>query len=212
MILKQEVADFIVYLLKCIKSQDKNKQEDMEDYSIKGSAKYLLNHLIRQMKIPDNQMYVSQKALDRWNEITDDNIKEKSYNNKVSCKINWNNHEQYKGANKNAGKQSTAKGKKFKYNDVFHDEHIVPVSVIINELLTLNLDNNSNLKSEIEDKLGHLTMCKILKEEDRAIKHKHKRSFIVEEVLKTDYKDIAVYNFNEIYNNKPIKQRLTKDL
>lgn len=193
--LDKEVADFIIYLIRSYNEKESSPNYPLSDYSIKGSAKYLLRQIIRQINIPHTNMYVSEKALARWNKITNDNIKEKCYNDRVKCKIDWLDRPKYIGASKTFQTKETYQGKSFKYNEVFLDEHIVPVEIIIRELLKLDTISK-NIYNQIDLILQNLTVCKILKEENP--QNKFNRSLYLKDVLRTDYSQIKVYNFNQI--------------
>ena len=193
--LDKEVADFIIYLIISYNEIESSSIYLLSDYSIKGSAKYLLRQLIRQINIPHTNMYVSEKALAQWNKITNDNIKEKCYNSRVTCKIDWLDRPKYIGASKTSQTEKTYQGESFKYNEVFLDEHVVPVEIIIRELLKLDT-TSKNIYNQIDLILQNLTVCKILKDENP--QNKFNRSLYLEDVLKTDYSQIKMYNFNQI--------------
>lgn len=196
--LDNEVIDFIIYL---IDSHNKtNKSTTSQPYSIKNSAKYILRQIIRQMSIPHENMYVSQEALTLWVSKTNDNIKEKQYRDWVKCKADWYDRPVYIGAEKEPRKTvPTYKDNRFRFNEVFIDEHIVPVETIIQHLLKLNT-NDTDIKKQIESILSNLNICKLLKKENAAL-NKYKRPINVNEVFKTEYKNIKVYNFNQIDNH-----------
>ena len=157
----QEVLDFIIYL---IKSHKENiSKSSLQDFSIKGSAKYLLSQTIRQMYIPHDNMYISEGALALWQEYISDDIKTKNYRDPITCKKDWDNRPKYTGAKNTCETiQKTPAGSSFAFNEVFHDEHIIPVSDIINMLLELQLDNNASDYQKIEQVLTNLCSCKIL--------------------------------------------------
>ena len=196
--LDNEVIDFIIYLIDS--HNQTNKSTISQPYSIKNSAKYILRQIIRQMSIPHENMYVSQEALTLWVSKTNDNIKEKQYRDWVKCKVDWHDRPVYIGAEKEPRKTvPTYKDKRFRFNEVFIDEHIVPVETIIQHLLKLNT-NDIDIKKQIESILSNLNICKLLKKENATL-NKYKRPINVNEVLKTEYKKIKVYNFNQIDNH-----------
>jgi len=195
MLLDKQVADFIIYLIKSHKENTSLSKNDLSEFSIKGSAKYLLRQTIRQINIPHSNMYVSEKALNLWKSITDDNIKQKCYNDNVKCKLEEWIHKKYVGAKKSAEIVKTCKGQFFKFNDVFLDEHIIPVEIIIRELLCLDTDS-PDIYNQIDLTIKKLAVCKILKEENPSTKFN--RSSDLETVLQSDYANIKVYNFNQI--------------
>ena len=196
--LDNEVIDFIIYLIDS--HNQTNKSTTSQPYSIKNSAKYILRQIIRQMSIPHENMYVSQEALTLWVSKTNDNIKEKQYRDWVKCKVDWDDRPVYIGAEKEPRTTvKTYKDKQFRFNEVFIDEHIVPVETIIQHLLKLNT-NDIDIKKQIESILSNLNICKLLKKENATL-NKYKRPINVNEVFKTEYKNIKVYNFNQIDNH-----------
>lgn len=203
----QEVLDFIIYL---IKSHKENlKKDNLQDYSVKGSAKYLLSQTIRQMYIPYENMYVSEGALALWQEYISDDIKTKSYRDSITCKKDWTNRPKYTGAKKTYETiEKTPAGSSFAFNEVFHDEHIIPVSDIINILLDLPLEDNNSDYEKVKAVLKNLCVCKILKSENIELnkvgKYKRKdneRYLSVDEILSNLYKKAKinkVYKYSEI--------------
>lgn len=193
--MKKEVLDFIIYLIKCTKDGKQN-YDDLEDWSINGSAKYLLAQVIRQLKIPDCNIFISRNAWERWKSLTDDNIMRKFYKDQVRAKIDCK-LEQYIGNKKEPSNyKSVNSGNCFSFNDVFHDEHIIPIKIIIDQLCALS---ESDLTYEnVEKILKKICLCKILKSEDRNIIHKFNRANNIEEILTSDYNKITLLTHTEL--------------
>lgn len=96
------------------------------------------------------------------------------------------------------------KGESFAYREVFHDEHIIPINVIINELLKLS---NLNYQTVVEI-LSKISVCKMLKTEDRSIYNARKRVFDVNEIIETTYLEANIYVKDYPYNHM---NKITED-
>lgn len=197
---KNEVLDIIIIFVKACK---KDKEHSfIEDNGKKiWSAHYLLNQILRQYYIDDNHILVSKKAQELWTEITNESsIKKFSYRNSVVAKTNKKINT-YKGASSIPELSEIRINEKFVWNDIFHDEHTIPISVIIKELCNLKeLDYES-----VGKVLDKIYICKMLKEEDRKIIQKHDRPASVIEVVEKIYNpNIEICNWDEI--QKGIKE------
>jgi hypothetical protein len=77
-------------------------------------------------------------------------------------------------------------GDSFIFRDVFHVEHIIPISMIIDRLV--ELDEKDELNDEtINETLNLIYVCRITKQEDRSIKEKCNRSLVVNDVIENVY-------------------------
>lgn len=136
------VLDLIINFVKAINIgvfYDKNKS-----YKI-NSPKYLLNQILRQIDIPENNYYISQKAKQKWAELSKDDIKNYTYQKIAYCdNENFVNVKCYKNNRKSFEEKKLTKGEKFIYKDIFHDEHIIPIDVIIKQLCNLEYNNKLN--------------------------------------------------------------------
>ena len=88
-------------------------------------------------------------------------------------------------------KRKVQRGDGFIFRDVFHDEHMIPISLIIDELVSLPNTNEDSVKAI----LGNIYICRILKSEDRTLPIKYKRPFDLQEV-------ISMYNAGGIEINR----------
>lgn len=152
------------------------------------SPRYLLGQILRQ--IPVSKKYVSDKAQELWHQLTDEDIWKYNYQDKVLVTKNKDFIvKKYKGASKTAeDKEGKAVGNSFIFREVFHDEHIIPIAVIIEELLNLK-DSEIEITSERVAKIiNKICICRITKEEDRKISPRYKRSADLLEVYETAYK------------------------
>lgn len=197
---KNEVLDIIISFVKACK-KDKEHSFIEDNGKRIWSAHYLLNQILRQYYIDDNHILVSKKAQELWEEITNEpSIKNFNYRNGVVAKTNKKINI-YKGASVNPEPSEINVDKKFIWNDIFHDEHTIPISVIIKELCNLK-----ELNYESVDKvLDKIYICKMLKEEDRKINKKYDRpASVIEVVEKIYFPNIEICNWEEI--KKGIKE------
>lgn len=148
------------------------------------SPKYLLGQILRQ--IPVKKKHVSDAAQELWNQLTDEDIWKYNYQDKVP--VTEGNQKtivnKYSGASKNALVESI--GKDFIFRDVFHDEHIIPIAVIIEELLKLK--DSEITPEKVAKIIDKICICRITKEEDRKITPRYKRSSDLSEAYETAYK------------------------
>lgn len=191
---KNVILDMIIEFVKGIKNKDNAVEVNVNNKSYKlWASSYLLNQILRQWNIPLNQSYVSVKAKKLWDKLSSKNIFDYHYTNIVICE----NKEPikvkvYRGAENECIEEPTLiKGDKFKFNSVFHEEHIIPISIIIENLCALDELNYEN----VENILNKISICKILKEEDKNLNKAHlknKRPCDVDFVLNNLYKKVGI--------------------
>ena len=198
--LDNKVMNIIIPLINAAKFARSNKDlpalirqsEDTADYAI-GNPIYLLGQIIRNIWIPSDHKYITDKAKEKWDQITNNVIDDLSYREKVVCEHNDVIIKEYIGNSKNGKGRTLNAGDSFIYRDVFHDEHIVPISDIIDKLMDLDEPNCEN----VNEILDMICICKMLKEEDRKIYPKYHR--LNEEITNAD--DVI----NIIYDKARIK-------
>lgn len=185
---KNEILDIIISLIKGV--QNHNHIES-DGHKLWGS-KYLLNQVIRQYSQPDDHYFISKDAKELWNKITSDDIMTKFYRDKLTLdKVDGSIVLKcFKGNSNSYTNWTPNKGDKLTYRDVFHDEHIVPVKMIINELIKLKEINYSS----VEEVLGKIYICRMLKEEDKKILNKSNRPLDYRQAKKENYGDIVCEN------------------
>lgn len=190
--MKNAIFDAINLLVTAIKTNEEHPSikcvHNDKTYTM-YSVHYLLGQLIRQIEVPKERTYISVKADELWKSITDEPIENYWYQKKVTCKNNGIQVAKYKGASKAPyDKPALNAGDNFVYKDVFHDEHVIPVNTIIEELIALeSLDDDS-----IAAVLDKICICRILKEEDANIENRYKRPNTFEEVIRTTYQDAGI--------------------
>ena len=79
-------------------------------------------------------------------------------------------------------------GDKFVFKDVFHDDHVIPIKHIIGRLLALENPNHDNVTEIIR----HISICRMLKKEDRSITRKWNRPFSEKEIINTIYAQVGI--------------------
>lgn len=149
------------------------------------APRYLLGQILRQ--IPVTKKHVSDEAQKLWDQLTDEDIWKYNYQDKVQTKNKDVIVKKYKGASKTAeDKKGKAVGNSFIFREVFHDEHIIPIAVIIDELLELK--DSKITPEKVAEIIDKICICRITKEEDREIKPRYKRSPKLLEAYETAYK------------------------
>lgn len=166
------------------------------------NCSYLLNQVLRQISIGDDKKLVSKAAKELWEKIDPEckknsskNINDYYYREVLTAGKEGAKIYEYKGSNKNPNSDSPRelkKGASFVFRDVFHVEHVVPISMIIKRLKELE-KNNQLTDDAINETLELIYVCRMTKQEDRGIKQKSKRFLDVDRVL------------NEVYKNKENK-------
>ena len=156
------------------------------------SFNYLIGQLVRQYDIPKANRHISKEAHELWGRLTNDNITNYYYNRPVPCNnittsITCN---LYTGSCKTGVSRTLNNGDNFKFRQLFHEDHVVPVSLIVQELLSLSQPISV---TAIENTLQKMHMCILLKEEDRSIGRTRGRT------LDFTANEVNVYNKNAIY-------------
>jgi hypothetical protein len=149
---------------------------------------YLLGQILRQIDVPDERKHVSVGATEKWKELGFDekDIWKYNYQDAVSCNTSAT-VVKYKGASKNGEEVSATENGGFTFREVFHDEHIVPINDVLEELFKIPKEKLTlEMISEYLDKIH---VCRILKSEDRKIHPKYNRG------CDLDYKRV----YDEIY-------------
>ena len=152
---------------------------------------YLLGQSIRQYDIPSGNHHVSQEAHRRWTELSTDDINKYHYKDKVVCDNLCGSvtYDYYKGANKFGEPATLSKGSVFDFRQMFHEDHVIPVSLILGQMIQMQTPNNK----AIENLLNKMHLCIILKEEDRKIGRTKGRSLVYSDTIEKVYNSSGVY-------------------
>lgn len=172
---KNVVLDIIIEFVKALKNKDGAMETNINGTMYKiWNCKYLLNQILRQWHTPNERWYISKKAKDLWDKLNVGKpIENYHYTDKVIC----NNEipvevKIFKGSSNHFDTATLKKGcHPFNFNSIFHEEHIVPISVIIEQLCNLNELNYKN----VEEILNKISICRILKEEDKDLNANHSK-------------------------------------
>lgn len=167
-----------------------------EDKSI-WNCYYLLNQILRQVSVPEKNKYVSVEAKKLWDAIgpvckgnSSNDINDYYYHEKIIATKDGAEIFEYKGSSNKPISETPRrlkKGDSFIFRDVFHVEHIVPITMIIEELVELDKKNELTDK-KLNDILNLICVCRITKKEDRSIKEKYNRSLDLNDVFEKVYK------------------------
>lgn len=181
------VLDIIIEFVKAVKSAKKEKEVvsiiNGKEYKIKAAG-YLLGQIVRQYNIPEDHYYISVAAENKWKELSNENIWDFVYRDSITCTSEVPvSVKKYKNNEKEPTEAVIKNEENFIFRDIFHDEHIIPIRIIIENLI--NLEELSY--QSVEKVLSNIYVCRILKWEDRKIKPKSNRPFDFELVKKQIY-------------------------
>ena len=197
---RNRILDIIVILLNGIKNNNKLVDQSSIDGELKlNGCSYLLNQTIRQYQFPQSHYYVSEKAKKLWDTISSDSIFNYTYRDNVIKDVEGEVViEKFRGGEgKPYATSKIKRGDSFVFKDVFTDEHIVTVSNIIDELLSLPEYSYES----IEIVLNKIYICKMLKREDRSIQSKKNRSTDYREVVVSEYDKVGIKLLNFDYKS-----------
>jgi len=198
--MKQDLSmlDIVIHYINIVNSNRNN----VESYEVhKNSALYLLKQTVRHLVVPKEKYFLSEAAKEIWCKIRtpSDDIYRYWYRDTVTKTTEGEISVQlYKGASKLPYQTRTLnKGDKFIFKDVFHDDHIIPIKLIIKRLLNLKYPTRQNVR----DVLENISVCRMLKSEDRKITEKHNRPFNEEEIIEKIYgnNDIRISDYKMQY-------------
>lgn len=155
-----------------------------------NDLKYVLGQSVRQYEVNPSQIHITKAAQGKWTHLTTACIDSFWYSEVVTCDRlqKRTTFELFKGSSKSGYQKSLHLNSRFRFNDMFHVDHIVPVKLIIEELLALTNVNAQTVK----DILDKMHLCRMLKKEDRKLGRTAGRSLCWQDVVKD------VYNANGI--------------
>ncbi|MBO5852009.1 MAG: hypothetical protein J6R29_06735 [Clostridia bacterium] len=182
------VLDIIIAFVKGIKETG----DDCYLYDGKNrlwGAKYLLGQILRLYEIKDcTNKFISVEAKSLWNKLTDEDIK--NYHNSKIVHVKKDvclTLGTYKGASTKPTEKEFVKGSTFKYREIFHDEHVIPIGNIIDKLTGLKEDELTY--ENVQKILDNIYVCRILKSENAELNKvaKTKRPWEVIETIEEIY-------------------------
>lgn len=179
--------EYIIKSIACLAEAYKALEGNRKD---QNSIHYLIGQTIRQYKVPDNHIHVSEGALNLWNELTSARIENFEHRETIQCDKLVSNKKVDKCTG-NSSKTTEAElhpNEKFCFRDIFHSDHVIPVSLIHNELIKLDSITEDNIKN-ILDKMH---ICKLLKTEDRSLSKTRGRTLDFEETIKNVYNKVNI--------------------
>lgn len=201
-----EVLDFIIYLVERVKTNKRTGKIErckLKDWDVNNSANYLLSQVIRQLKVSNENMYVSKSALIEWNKLTNNSgvegLRKVQFRDKITtCGEGY--YELFSGSKMSGELKKLNVGEKFVFNDIFHEEHIIPVSVIVDDLFQLYSDGKLTRES-VEKTIKKISICIMLKTENADLNKiaKSKRPNSVEEVFEVVYKMANISDVKHLY-------------
>ena len=182
------IIDAILALLAGYKDLSSGNQPSKQDLH---SFKYLLGQTIRAYIIPANQIHVSVGASQRWKKLTSASIFKFTYDEFVTCDVlqtsvpcNF-----YNGSQKNGTPTQINPGDRFRFNNMFHVDHVIPVSLILNELIGLT----APCAQQVKNTLDKMHLCYILKDEDRKLGRTKSRTTNFQQTIKNVYEPNKVF-------------------
>jgi len=177
---KNEVFDIIITFVNACKKDKEHAFIESNGKKI-WSANYLLNQILRQYYIDDNHILVSKKAQELWDKIAvETDIKRFNYRKMFTSKVNTK-IKMYFGAKKDGILTPINEKEKVVWNNIFHDEHVIPIDTIIKRLVNEPELNYEKTKKILDD----IVICKMLKEENNALDKKGYRTKRKETVKQT---------------------------
>ena len=204
-----KVLDIIIEFTKAAKQENPKDRKIVFDSGKKCykicSAGYLLGQIIRQYDIPIENYYISEAAEKKWNELSNENIWDYTYRATIPCTSkNPVSVKQYIGSNKEPIKDESktflTEGQKFVFRNIFHDDHIIPIKIIIQELFSLE----ELSYDKVEEVLNKMCICRILKEEDRNLSRTANRYFDFEQTYHEVYKPKNIILKNRLKMQKEV--------
>ena len=178
--------DAIIDSIMCLLNEYKIEMTDPNsNKSNLDSLKYLIGQTIRAYDIPKENYHLSEGAQKRWDTLSTEDIMKKHYKDKVVCdKLSGPvEYDCYIGASKTGKSKVYTKGDKFEFREMFHEDHIIPVSMIFKEMVNMKVVN----RKTIESLLNGIHICVLLKEEDRKLKWIKDRYLDLETTIKNVY-------------------------
>lgn len=193
-----KVLDFYRLLIEGCVHEENNSQTLVDGRCKLWCCRDLLNKAIRRWDVPAENYYASEKALKLWKnfscEKSNNNIYDTYEDFSIVALNDINSVGFYKGGFKNPDHtKSIKKGTSHRFNDIFHIEHIIPVSKLENRLIETYKNNGNKISDEeIFSIINEQSVARILKEEDKKLP-RTKRPNNLKDILNKTYKDIKLF-------------------
>lgn len=187
--------DAIIKSILCLLDEYKTEYaKPSHNKVVLGSLRYLLNQSIRQYDIPAENHHLSQAAHERWTGLTTADIRKYHYRDIVVCdKLSSPvQHALFNGPKKKGLPTTLTKGSKFHFREMFHEDHVIPVSMILDEIIKMNPVNYAS----VDNILNKMHICVILKKEDRKIGRTVGRTLDFEETINNVYEANGIYLYS----------------
>lgn len=136
-------------------------------------------------------MMSAELALEKWCTLTKDpEIFNYSYRDLVKLDniAEDINLQCFKGANKASVTKTVSPNSTFVFNDVFHADHMIPVSTIRERLTALETINRNSVKEVLDS----MYLCWILKEEDKKLGRTKNREGGYDDIKNNLYKNAGI--------------------
>lgn len=164
-----------------------NALKTLDDIS---GLRYLLGQTIRQYDVPQENHHVSIAANNLWNKLSQKPINDFHYRDIVKCD-NLNTEETvntYKGSSREVTKRVLKQNDQFVFRDLFHEDHVIPVSFILKDLINLSIIDEESIKQCLEK----MHICVLLKEEDRKIGRTRNRDNDYDQIICNVYNKAGI--------------------
>lgn len=179
--------------------QSENRLEGPDGFGRKmDGTRYLLNQSVREVSVPPDHQCVTKKASVLWNSLEVGKPifdfwggSSVLYRNERPVMVKW-----YKGARGKPYEESEIflgdQWGSFRFRHAFHIDHIIPIERFVDRLVKIDLGQDvGKVYQDIEEVLGGIYVCFMLKEEDRKLP-RTRRPDVLEEVLEKTYKGAGI--------------------
>ena len=154
-----------------------------------ANYEYLLNQIIREYIIPDNHWWISEAADKLWHSITNKNISQYRYRQKILCDKADGTQcvKKYTGNGNSFTTELVQNNSRHVFNSIFIAEHVIRVDEIIKQLVEISPLDCKTTRA-ILDKMH---ICRMLKEEERKLPEGD-RGLNFDDIVKTTYYDVNI--------------------
>lgn len=154
--------------------------------------RYLIGQTIRQYIIPDGNWHLTEAAVEKWDQLTSEDIRKFTYKETFHCNRLSKPYTElyfYKGSNNAPSHRKLSPNVAVAFNNIFIAEHTTPVSDIRKQLEDPQFNPTSANVKKVLDSI-HIT--RMLKREDRKITQKNKRPLLFADIVKNVYNSVNI--------------------